>query len=75
MLQLKALRDSFREQLPGRIAKVEAVWREVADHGWDDQSVMRLRHLLHSLTGAAGTFGFVEFSGAARALECAIDGV
>lgn len=75
VLQLKALRDSFREQLPGRIAKVEAVWREVADHGWDDQSVMRLRHLLHSLTGAAGTFGFVEFSGAARALERAIDGV
>lgn len=73
LLQLQELRDQFRRQMPERIEALDAVWRKLAENGWNTNTACALRQLLHSLTGSAGTFGFAGVSGAARAVEREID--
>jgi len=67
--QLQALHDSFRAQLPERIKALDTAWRGLARDGWNREAARRLRLLLHSLTGSAGTFGFGDLSSASREAE------
>lgn len=69
MEQLQGLHDSFCAQLPERIKALDMAWRGLAKDGWNIEAAQRMRLLLHSLTGAAGTFGFGNVSCAAREAE------
>lgn len=67
--QLQGLHESFRQQLPERIQALDMAWRGLAKDGWNTDAARRMRLLLHSLTGSAGTFGFSNVSYASREAE------
>jgi diguanylate cyclase (GGDEF)-like protein len=67
--QLRALRHSFVERLPAKIAEVEATWQTLHQGRWDKAAYEHLHQLVHSLAGSGGTFGYTELSKQARALE------
>lgn len=67
--RLALLGQGFRTRLPARFAQMDAAYAlcrsDMADSGhWQE-----LYRLLHSLGGAAGTFGAPEMGLAARRLE------
>lgn len=65
--RLQALRDDFAAQLPGRIDDIERAWLSR-----DTASAAELHELyrkVHSLAGAAGTFGMADLSTEARRIE------
>jgi len=66
---LAALRRQFLEQLSGRIDAIRAEYRRLDPAAWDGTAAESLHRLVHSLGGAAGTFGLRSLSQAARALE------
>lgn len=65
--RLQALRDDFAAQLPGRISDIEHAWlsREAAT----PDELQELYRRVHSLAGAAGTFGMPELGAQARRVE------
>jgi HPt (histidine-containing phosphotransfer) domain-containing protein len=70
--QIEELRELFRPHLAERLREIEAAWESVrpgGNLGGDPDSLRRLHRLAHSLSGAAGTFGYPEVGTAARALE------
>jgi diguanylate cyclase (GGDEF)-like protein len=67
---LLALRDSYARQLPEKITRIDAVWREALE--CNTTSLTEMHQLVHSLTGSGATFGFIELSRAARFLEQAL---
>ncbi len=67
--RLKALNDSYFQQLPEKIITAERLWREIlADGAWGVPA-RELHRLLHSLAGSGATFGAQELSACARAFE------
>ncbi len=67
-IQLEALRRNFIDQLPQRLAALEAglaAWRL----GWGETELAEFHRLAHSLTGAGATFGCEALSQVARMLE------
>lgn len=66
--KLRALQASFGEELPERLAGIERQWQ--ANQAGDD--VAELHRLVHSLAGAAGTFGYRRLGEQARELELLI---
>ncbi|HEY0926285.1 Hpt domain-containing protein [Brevundimonas sp.] len=56
---LAALRTRFRERCAGDVSRLQDLLAR------DDLGAAELRSLVHSLSGAAGTFGFPEISLAA----------
>jgi PAS domain S-box-containing protein len=72
MMKLARLRQAFGTQLPSRLADIRHLWLALCSSS-DDVSVLREFHRkVHSLTGAAGTFGADAVSVAARNLELEI---
>jgi HPt (histidine-containing phosphotransfer) domain-containing protein len=72
--QIEELRELFRPHLAERVREIEAAWESVRAGGAggdiaDPDALKRLHRLAHSLSGAAGTFGYPEVGIAARALE------
>lgn len=65
--RLQALRDDFAAQLPDRISAIECAWRS-RDSATPDE-LHDLYRKVHSLAGAAGTFGMPELSAQARHIE------
>lgn len=65
--RLQALRDDFATQLPARIASIERAWQSRAEAIPED--LRELYRKVHSLSGAAGTFGLPELGEQARRLE------
>ena len=63
--KLQALRERFARELPSRFDDIEKVWQEEKSTA---QSGTFYR-LVHSLAGAAGTFGFSQLGDRARDLE------
>ena len=66
------LAQGFRTRLPARLAALDEAFalcrsEPAAPHQWDE-----LHRLLHSLGGAAGTFGLAPLGLAARAIEAQI---
>ena len=66
--KLRTLRQLFAAELPGRMMAIDRQW-QVCLTGGDGGEWYRL---VHSLAGAAGTFGFRELGDQARELETLI---
>ena len=66
---LQDLQRAFAERLPGRIEDIRSRHRQLAAAGWNLQEAEALHRLVHSLTGAAGTFGMRSLSDTARHIE------
>ena len=65
--RLQALRDDFVAQLSERIASIERAWQARAEAIPED--LHELYRKVHSLSGAAGTFGLRELGEQARRVE------
>jgi HPt (histidine-containing phosphotransfer) domain-containing protein len=63
------LRGSFRLRLAERMREIEEAWEAARAAGDALEPLRHLHRLVHSLAGAAGTFGYPEVSAAARLLE------
>ncbi|MGE4221262.1 MAG: response regulator, partial [Alphaproteobacteria bacterium] len=73
--RLAALRESYRRQLPERVARVEAPWNAGLRSGWDADAARAMRLAAHSLKGSAATYGFMRLSGEASLIEERLDGL
>jgi diguanylate cyclase (GGDEF)-like protein len=67
--QLTELRRSYLEQLPRQTAEIAAAWRCCAGSGWDAEQLRALLLQVHSMVGAAATYGYHQISDAARRVE------
>ena len=68
---LNRLQRQFVSQLPSRIDEIRDHLQQLDPSAWQqkEKEAVALRHLVHTLTGSAGTFGLRSVSNAARALE------
>lgn len=67
--KMEALKRGFAEGIPGRLEEIGRLWEEALREGADPAVRSHLHRQVHSLAGAAGTFGFPALSAAARSLE------
>ncbi|MGC8763613.1 MAG: response regulator [Acidobacteriota bacterium] len=67
--KMEALKRGFADGIPGRLAEISRLWEEALREGADPAVRSHLHRQVHSLAGAAGTFGFPALSAAARSLE------
>ena len=66
---LSALKAAYAAELPQKLRQVEALMARLeAGHG-SRKSVEELNFLVHSIAGAAGTFGMQDVTTAARTIE------
>ncbi len=70
---LERQRAEYRASLPGRLADIELLWRQVLSGDASAQALATLERQAHSLAGSAATFGFAGLGDAARALELALN--
>jgi diguanylate cyclase (GGDEF)-like protein len=68
LARLQALRDSYAEQLPGKIDEIKTLWQRCATQA-DPEGMKTLHRLVHSLTGSGATFGYAKLSESSRLLE------
>lgn len=72
-LLIQALGRDYAEKLPAKFAQMHAALQSVRDNLADalkrKEAVNALFHLLHSLSGSAGSFGFNLLGTQARQLE------
>ncbi len=66
--QLRALQESYRQQLPAKLAQVDAAWNGPANTP-GAEGLQEFHRLVHTLTGSGATFGFSALSDAAYSLE------
>ncbi len=66
--KLEVLRQSFLQQLPGRLDEIDTHWKGRVVPG-DPKELSTLHRLVHSLTGTSGTFGLMELSEYSRTVE------
>lgn len=66
---LAGLRQQFADQLPVRIEAIRASFMRLDPAAWQLAEAQALHRLVHSLTGAAGTFGMHSLSVVAHELE------
>lgn len=67
--RLNALRDSYAEKLPEKLADIEALCSSLCHDQWDWTKVEDLHRQTHTLAGSAPTFGFNEVGQNARRIE------
>ncbi|KAA3624314.1 MAG: response regulator [Proteobacteria bacterium] len=67
--RLRELRRRFFQELPDRLEAIRGFWVAALDDADEEASATALKHHVHSLVGAAGTFGFDSLGAGARALE------
>ena len=66
--ELRAMRVGYASRLANRISTLETLWQELATPP-DPSAIHKLLLGFHSLAGTSATYGFHEFSAAARQLE------
>src|SRR5579859_5977474 len=66
--ELAVLRGEFVGQLPGKLARVDALWQGLLTDPRDGD-LADLLSLVHSLAGSGGMFGYPALSTAATALQ------
>lgn len=66
---LNALHKEYANNLPTRVDEIETQWRKLIEDAWDAERFKELIRLAHSLKGSGATYGYVQVSAAARALE------
>ncbi|MES2898535.1 MAG: Hpt domain-containing protein [Pseudomonadota bacterium] len=59
----------FKSKLPARFEKMNAAFGQCTLDGASDEHWTELHRLLHSLNGAAGTFGLAELGAQACVIE------
>jgi diguanylate cyclase (GGDEF)-like protein len=66
--KLAKLKADYSTQLPKKLSEITDGWKELNEH-WSEETLVTLHRNVHSLIGTSGTFGFLELSKSARALE------
>jgi chemotaxis protein histidine kinase CheA len=66
---LAQLTREFDDLLPQRLARAGELLRACEAGGGDDESLVELQRILHTLAGSAATFGRPALGDAAKALE------
>lgn len=64
---MSRLRAEFREQLPEKLAIIEAAYQTLSAQ--ETPSFEAIRYLLHNLVGAGGTFGYPQITELARRIH------
>ncbi len=65
-------RAEYRQTLPGRLERIDLLWRaEMAGSAAPD-TLAALERLAHGIAGSAATFGFAPLGSAAKVLELAL---
>ena len=67
--QLAALSAEYRGELPGKLDRVENLWRDLTAGAVGPERLIDLVRELHSIAGSARTFGVAGVSEAAAAAE------
>ncbi len=67
--QLEALSAEYRATLPGKLARVDALWQGLSSGEADAGASADLLRELHTLAGSAKTFGLAAVSSTARTAE------
>lgn len=67
--QLEALRDSYRDELPGKIDEVQQALDKINQAGWETTACKTLHRLVHTLAGTSATFKLSAVSQAACKLS------
>lgn len=67
--QLEELSAEYRRDLPEKLARIDALWRELAWGAPQPDRLAGLQRELHSIAGSARTFGIAGVSEAAAAAE------
>jgi len=71
--KLAAIKQSFKQYLPGKLEEIERLWQLVKNTGHADKNLKALCRMVHSLAGSGGTFGAMAVSNIARDLELTLD--
>lgn len=66
---LAELKAQYRSDLARQVLAIDALWKQAASADRPLEPLAELRRHLHSLAGAAGTFGFAEIGEIAAAAE------
>jgi len=66
--KLQSLAAMYAERLPNKISEIEKVWQRLQNE-WDQDGLVVMHRLVHSLSGSGKTFGFADLSIKARILE------
>lgn len=66
---MQELQNQFCNTLEHRIAELQSQYDKLTLSNWQQADLQELHHLVHSLTGSAGTFGLQSLSTASRQLE------
>jgi len=67
--ELQALKDSYADQVPHKLAEIEELWATLIDDGRDEEAFKTLHRMAHSMAGSAQIFGFTAMGKSARELE------
>lgn len=70
--QIQELRDKFRKELPQRFAELNINWKNLVRDGWPPAAVRDFQQSLHSLAGAAGTFGYPATGEASSKMDASL---
>lgn len=66
--KLQALLIAYTKNLPIKMGEIENLWDKLREH-WDAAEFQDFHREVHSLSGSAGTYGYVELGKSARQLE------
>ena len=67
--KLAALQQSFKKQLPAKIAEIVSLWELLQKNSATHQDLILLHRLTHTLAGSGGTFGATAVSSFSKELE------
>lgn len=68
-IQMQALHRAYVEQLPGKVAQIESLWKSVCLGRFTKEELSSLYHLVHKLSGSGPTFGFTALTEKTQTLE------
>lgn len=71
--ELDALGAEYRNRLPGKLAEIDGLWRDLMNGALPPAALTDLRRELHTLAGSARTFGVSHVSELAAAAEMVIE--
>ncbi len=66
---LEVQRADFRSTLPGRFARMQALWSDITGGRGSADALDQLERQAHGLAGTGATFGFRDLGESAKALE------
>ncbi|MBY0573114.1 MAG: diguanylate cyclase [Undibacterium sp.] len=69
---LRALSETFVARLPGKLNEIQSALEQFQSNSTQREHIALLHRLLHTMAGAAGTFGLPELGTKAKELEAKI---